>query len=184
MVSEVVSAEARLRSSGRNAKKRRNDDVEEANDAPSKRTRPSKSNAASASVGALPTKQSRSKASTPATLRPPKKIIEKATRTLAESSSAVTPVQAEINSPPWFSRTLVMLQSESRMGKAWMELVNLWASFEARSRYEEIKKLAPKGRPSAVGEWIGRARPSTWRPVIESVAKYEASFQEHQENAF
>ena len=71
-----------------------------------------------------------------------------------------------------------MLQSESRMGGGWMELVNLWASFEVRSRYKEIKKLAPQGRPFAVGEWISRARPSTWRPIIESVPKYEASFRE------
>ena len=48
-----------------------------------------------------------------------------------------------------------MLQSELRMGKEWMELVNLWALFEAKLRYEEVKKLAPTGRPSAVTLWIG-----------------------------
>ena len=73
---------------------------------------------------------------------------------------------------------LVMLQSESGMGEEWMELVNLWASFEARLQYKEVKKLAPTGRPSAVALWIGRARLSTWRPIIENVSKYEASFWE------
>ena len=69
-----------------------------------------------------------------------------------------------------------MLQSESAMGKEWMELVRIWASFEVRSRYEEVSKLGPTDRPSAVGEWIGRARPSTWRPVIGNLVKYESAF--------
>jgi len=71
-----------------------------------------------------------------------------------------------------------MLQSESGMGEEWMELVDLWASFEARSRYEEVKKLDPTGRPAAVGLWIGRARSRTWRPIITDVPKYAASFWE------
>jgi len=71
-----------------------------------------------------------------------------------------------------------MLQSESRMGEEWMELVNLWVSFEARSQYEEVKKLDPTRRPAAVGLWIGRAHSSMWRPIITDVSKYVASFWE------
>lgn len=64
------------------------------------------------------------------------------------------------------------------MGEEWMDLVTLWASFEARSGYEEAKKLAATGRPFAVGVWIGRARSSTWRPVIKKLPQYEESFWE------
>ena len=69
-----------------------------------------------------------------------------------------------------------MLQSESAMGEKWMELVRIWASFEVRSRYEEVSKLGPMDRPAAVGEWIGRGRPSTWRPIIGNLATYESGF--------
>ena len=71
-----------------------------------------------------------------------------------------------------------MLQSESMMGERWMELVRVWASFEARSEYKEVKKLSPLKRPTAVSEWIGRARSGTWQPVINDQAKYTASFWE------
>lgn len=69
-----------------------------------------------------------------------------------------------------------MLQSESKMGQRWMELVRIWALFEARSRYEEVDKLSPTNRPTAVSEWIRRARTSTWRPVINNLPQYEALF--------
>ena len=71
-----------------------------------------------------------------------------------------------------------MLQSEPTMGEKWMELVRLWASFEAHSQYKEVEKLSPSKRPTAVSEWIGRARSGTWRPVINNRAKYVASFWE------
>ena len=175
--SEVVLVEIRLRSSGWSSKKRCNEDVEEVNQAPSKRMRSSKMNAALANVATPATKWAANRA--PSTmLQSTKKITTRATHTLAESSSAIIPVQAKVNSPPWFSRMLVMLQSESRMGEEWMELVNLWVLFEARSQYEEVKKLDPTRRPAAVGLWIGRAHSSMWRPIITDVSKYVASFWE------
>jgi len=70
----------------------------------------------------------------------------------------------------------MMLQSESKMDQRWIELVRIWVSFEARSGYEEVKKLSPSNRPTAVSEWIGRARPSTWRPVIKNLPQYEVLF--------
>ena len=94
--------------------------------------------------------------------RPSRKTVDASAHTAVRSSSDIAPVQAGKNSPPWFSRTLVLLQSESKMGQRWMALVRLWASFEVRSRYEEVKKLAPTNRPTAVTEWIGRGCPSTW----------------------
>ena len=54
--SEVVSVEIWLRSSGQRGKKRHNKDVEEVNQAPSKRMRPSKMNAALANVATPATK--------------------------------------------------------------------------------------------------------------------------------
>ena len=68
-------------------------------------------------------------------------------RTRVEPTSAITPVQAKENSPPWFSWTLIMLQSELAMGEKWMELVTVWASFEAWLKFKEIKKLAPINCP-------------------------------------
>ena len=100
---------------------------------------------------------------------PAKKTTNTSALTAVGSSSDVAPIQGETNSPSWFSRTLVMLQSESKMGQKWMELVRVWALFEMRSRYEEIKKLSPTDHPTAVAEWIGQARSSTWRPAINDV---------------
>jgi len=108
--------------------------------------------------------------------QPSKKTVDASAHTAIGSSSDITPVQAGKNSPPWFSRTLVLLQSELKMGQRWMVLVRLWALFEAQSRYEEVKKLAPMNRPTAVTEWIGRGCPSTWRPVINNLSQYEALF--------
>ena len=71
-----------------------------------------------------------------------------------------------------------MLQSESAMGEKWMELVTVWASFEAWLKFREIKKLAPINCPPAVGDWIGRAHLSMWRPIIEDSQQYEALFWE------
>ena len=62
------------------------------------------------------------------------------------------------------------------MGEEWMEVVTLWASFERQWKYKEVSKLGPTNRPAAVGEWIGRGRPSTWRPVIGDLARYESAF--------
>jgi len=101
------------------------------------------------------------------------KIVATSVSTRAETTG---PVQAEKESPSWFSGTLVMVQSESGMAGEWMELVRLWALFEVRSRYEEVRKLGPTDRPAAVTEWIRRARSSTWRPVIKDLAAYESTF--------
>ena len=154
-------------------------------DAPSKRTRHSNTDAAIASdrttrLAAATSVAARrglrgDKAATPAAERRSKTVRTSAPSPTG-SPSAIAHVEAEKNPPPWFSRTVVMLQSESAMGEEWMELVRVWASFEVRSRYQEVSKLGPTDRPSAVGEWIGRARSSTWRPVIGNLATYESAF--------
>ena len=65
---EVVLVEIWLRSGGQRGKKRCNKDVEEVNQAPSKRMRPSKTNAALANVAAPATKQAANKAPNPTML--------------------------------------------------------------------------------------------------------------------
>jgi hypothetical protein len=196
-ISELPPVENGLGKGGRAAasRKRKSKAV---HDAPSKRTRTSNINFATpsrrrTSVSASPavvtrkssrrenqaTKRRSNEAATTTGQQPSKKPFEMAgtsAPTPTRLSLAVTPVQAEKSLPAWFSRTLVMLQSESAMGEEWMEVVTLWASFERRSKYKEVSKLGPTNRPAAVGEWIGRARLSTWRPVIGNLARYESAF--------
>jgi len=94
------------------------------------------------------------KAATPTTEQH-SKMVRTSAPSPTGSPSAIAHVEAEKNSPPWFSRMVVMLQSESAMGKEWMELVRVWASFEVQLRYQEVSKLGPTDHPSVVGEWIG-----------------------------
>ena len=69
-----------------------------------------------------------------------------------------------------------MLPSDSAMGKEWMEVVALWASFEGWSKYKQVSKLGPVNCLAAVGEWIGRAHPNMWQPVIGNLAMYASAF--------
>ncbi|KDR72152.1 hypothetical protein GALMADRAFT_18798, partial [Galerina marginata CBS 339.88] len=62
------------------------------------------------------------------------------------------------------------------LGPRWMELVVLWADFEAKEGYKERTKLSATGRPAAVKDWIQRARSPTWRPVIKDLAEFEREF--------
>jgi len=172
---ENVAPCKRTRSSKRNAASV--SAMEDIDDAPSKRTRASKMNATSVDVAVPPNKRTRHKSPAPSTAPSTKRGRNNAVvPAVGKSSPSLAPRQAEINSPPWFSKTLAMLESESRMGEAWTTMVRAWALFEAASGYEEVKKLGAVGRPSAVGDWIGRARSSTWRPVIRDLPQYEASF--------
>ena len=71
-----------------------------------------------------------------------------------------------------------MLQvNEPPLGDRWAELVRLWTAFEEEEGFKEHGKLSAKFRPLCVSEWIGRARPPTWRPTIASISSLEKSFQ-------
>ena len=41
----------------------------------------------------------------------------------------------------------------------------------------ERTKLSAESRPLCIQEWIRRARPTTWRPVITSIPAFEKSFE-------
>ena len=168
--SESATVEIGSKKRGRGSKKKRRE-VE--NDAPLKRTKPLNTDATIASGGRMclsaststatwrslrsdtqATKQGGNKAAI-ATTQWHSKTVGMSAPPPTGSSSAIVPVEAEENSPLRFSRTVVMLQSESAMGEKWMELVRIWALFEVWSRYKEVSKLGPMDRLAAVGEWIG-----------------------------
>jgi hypothetical protein len=96
---------------------------------------------------------------------------------LSNTTSTSAKIEPAVGSPKWFRSALSMFQAdETRLGLRWMELVAVWVDFEVKERYKERKKLSPCGRPSAVEEWIKRARSQTWRPVIVDLAVFERAF--------
>ncbi|PPQ84374.1 hypothetical protein CVT26_007383 [Gymnopilus dilepis] len=71
--------------------------------------------------------------------------------------------------------TLTMLTSvEWELG--WDILTAVWIRFEKIHNFQSSsKKFKPTGRPQAIGDWIKRARASTYRPQID-VEKFGADF--------
>ncbi|KDR65397.1 hypothetical protein GALMADRAFT_81901, partial [Galerina marginata CBS 339.88] len=112
-----------------------------------------------------------SKSSVSAPTRP----ISSATSPAAASSSSTTTavlsaLTAASDAPKWFKNTLSMLQTDSAsFGPRWKQLVALWAGFEEKAEYSGSGRLKSANRPSAVSNWIQRARSSKWRPEIKNV---------------
>lgn len=69
-----------------------------------------------------------------------------------------------------------MLEGEKGLGTTWAKLVKAWVAFEDGAGYEGTKKLLATHRPDAIKAWIGRARSSTWRPVISDTSVYESEY--------
>jgi len=65
-----------------------------------------------------------------------------------------------------------------KLDKHWVELVQVWISFEQNESYLEVGKLSSKNRPAVVGQWIARARSSTWRPNISDLCAFEDQFRQ------
>ncbi|KDR65749.1 hypothetical protein GALMADRAFT_217423 [Galerina marginata CBS 339.88] len=93
--------------------------------------------------------------------------------TASESASTTAAMSSSV--PQWFADAVEMLQSEG-LGGSWAELVQVWSAFEAGQGYEGVGNLKAKYRPAAVGQWISRARPGSWRPVIDDLPGYEKAF--------
>ncbi|KAF9548607.1 hypothetical protein CPC08DRAFT_620538, partial [Agrocybe pediades] len=78
--------------------------------------------------------------------------------------------------PAWFVKLIAMFKSES-LGPQWSSLISSYSKFEAAHGYEGAAKLKSRHRPSMVGDWINRARPSTsWRPNIRDISKLADEF--------
>ena len=75
---------------------------------------------------------------------------------------------------PSFRNTLTMLNSVS-WGMQWDLLTVEWLRFEAIYNFQGKSKLKSHGRPAAIGQWIKRARASTYMPAID-VKKFQADF--------
>lgn len=63
-----------------------------------------------------------------------------------------------------------MFETDS-LGAPWSNLVQAWIRFEESPGHGH-GSLSAKGRPSAVGEWIQRARKPSYRPVIKDSKAY------------
>ncbi|PPQ78995.1 hypothetical protein CVT26_003941 [Gymnopilus dilepis] len=76
---------------------------------------------------------------------------------------------------PGLKNTLKMATSVSWI-RVWQLMTAEWVRFEKLNNFEESsKKLKPTNRPAAVGDWIKRARSSTYRPNID-VNKFQSDF--------
>ncbi|KDR81130.1 hypothetical protein GALMADRAFT_136178 [Galerina marginata CBS 339.88] len=98
-----------------------------------------------------------------------------ASKPAASTRSVTTTTSAD--APKWFSTALAMFRHEDvGSSERWKAMVDTWATFEAQSGYTEVSRLKSTKRPTAVAEWIQRARSPTWRPVIKNIDEYGASF--------
>ena len=80
-------------------------------------------------------------------------------------------------------KTLQNLQEPS----SWVDLVQLWMTFETRSSLESLEvrglkaRKFPDGskvckRPAGVGDWVARARRPNFRPTTGSLSSYQEEF--------
>ncbi|KAG6808643.1 hypothetical protein H0H92_003425 [Tricholoma furcatifolium] len=81
-----------------------------------------------------------------------------------------------LDPPPWFVSARSMLEDDGEvLGQEWLKLVDVWASFESRHSYKEVRKLSSAGRPGFIADWIKRARNPRYRPItaasLESTQK-------------
>jgi hypothetical protein len=92
-------------------------------------------------------------------------------------SYPTSPIQSPEGAPTWFRNALQMFQPNGvALGEEWSRLLRIWAQFEDQSAYTSHEKLRTLHRPKVVKDWIQRARPATWRPVIDNVADLEKSY--------
>jgi hypothetical protein len=73
-----------------------------------------------------------------------------------------------------------MLQCDDvDLGLSWKRLIGLWMAFEMKEGYgcEVVGRLKAKHRPTVVGDWIQRARSSSWRPITSDVGTIEEGFR-------
>jgi hypothetical protein len=92
-------------------------------------------------------------------------------------SSPTSAIQSPEGAPTWFRNTFQMFQSNGvALGEEWSRLLRIWTQFEDQSAYTSHEKLGTLHRPKVVKDWIQRARPATWRPVIDNVADLEKSY--------
>lgn len=78
------------------------------------------------------------------------------------------------NHADWVPGAVALLASMD-FGAQWKTLIQAWLSFEHSRKYAATT-LPAANRPSAVGDWINRARPYTYRPAI-NVKTFESSFK-------
>ncbi len=93
------------------------------------------------------------------------------------NASAFSTFVIPSNAPSWLVKALHMFE-EPGLDKRWVELVQVWISFEQNESYLEVGKLSSKNRPAVVGQWIARARSSTWRPNISDLCAFEDQFRQ------
>lgn len=74
----------------------------------------------------------------------------------------------------WIPGAIALLTSTD-FGGQWKALVEAWLSFEDSRKYAATM-LPTTSRPSAIGDWIARARPHTYRPVID-VNTFRSGFE-------
>ena len=95
----------------------------------------------------------------------------------SDISSPTSAIQSPEGAPTWFRNALQMFQSNGvALGEEWSRLLRNWAQFEDQSAYTSHEKLGTLHRPKVVKDWIERARPTTWRPIIDNVADLEKSY--------
>lgn len=78
------------------------------------------------------------------------------------------PIDVHTPPPSWFLSASEMLHSEP-LGQPWNQAVSLWEAFEVSTGFPDTRrlpKLRARHRPVFVGDWIQRARISTYRPNI------------------
>lgn len=72
---------------------------------------------------------------------------------------------------PWFVKAISMLD-DAALGERWALLVVAWIAFEEKHECRPNGTLSARGRPTAVADWIQRARSITWRPIIKDSRAY------------
>ena len=98
-------------------------------------------------------------------------------RNSSDISCPTSAIQSPEGAPAWFRNALQMFQSDGvALGEEWSRLLRNWAQFGDQSAYTSHEKLGTLHRPKVVKDWIQRARPATWRPVIDNVADLEKSY--------
>lgn len=87
------------------------------------------------------------------------------------------PSRADLPSsaPAWLMSASGMLRSEA-LGVEWLELVGTWEAFEVGEGFSFPTKLAAKGRPPCIGDWIQRARAPSYRAAIANPADFAQAF--------
>ncbi len=61
-------------------------------------------------------------------------------------------------------------------GTEWGLLIHAWLKFEQNSQFVANGRLGTQHRPDAVGDWIQRARPSSYHPKINDIQGYGTKF--------